>query len=223
MIRVSLAFALQEMERENLNTWILLDGARELSRNDDKGCPIGPSIASLRDCAESMSGDTLTIKATKAGGTKAISRIFFVNLSQPYSVSARGGNGIGATPWGAPASVYQELADLKLKLGILEIVKPLQDKILALESKDQDIGGWVDRLTPVLQPYADKFFGVERAAVHLTGAPVDAEEVTRRTNEALRLLFTADADALLVLEKIAKLASSNPATYNQYKPMILAM
>ena len=225
MIKVGLNFALTAMERDNLNCWILLDGARELDRQDDKSAPIAQSLDALRNAVEGMRGDTLTIKATKEGA-KAALKTFFVDLSAGSSgVGAKSlVNGLGSVP----NSVWDQLAELKAKIAVQEATAHLQKQLDELNQKsisgwDDKIGAWVDRLAPHfaphLAPHISRLFGGVPPVANMAGVEHGTNE--ERLTQALKVWFEADPDALPLIERIARIAQDEPAKYRCYKPMLL--
>ena len=230
MIKLSLAYTLDAMRRDNLNCWHLLDGSRELARQDDKEQPIEESLDALKDAVGAMSGDVLTVKATKAGAGAAKMRTFFVNLSTAGNSYSRQPS--SSAPIHGPADLYQEIGNLKAELAARNVRDELQKRIDELErgSKRAD---WIE-IIKVMAPHVGPkvgqalsgligtFTGTAPGASALAGPPEgEAMQVTMPTGaaKALQRLYEIDPDFSTVLVKFAALAEDR-AKYTMLKGML---
>jgi hypothetical protein len=221
MIKISLSYLCDQMHRDNLNCWVLLDGKNEISRQDNADCPIDQSVDALAQAVDQMSGDMLTVKASKTGKGAAV-KTFFLNMGAGYRATNKSQ---AAQPVGAVHdSVYNELSELKAQLRANEVRDEMKKEIDALKqqiSVIDPITKYVDLLAPHFAPAINSYviskFGAP-GATHLAGNPDDREE---RLAKAISDIMGIDANALETIEAIAQIAVESPDTYFTYRKMLV--
>ena len=150
MIKLSYPFVVETMRRDGLNVWHLYDDKLELLRQDDREASIDHSLDKLTSAVNAMRGDTLTIKAGKAG-TKATLRTFYVDLSG-YN---QGSRNVGTPPAGSqvPSQLYEQLAAQQVKIAVDEVRAHMQREIDALKAaSDDSFIGFLERTSASWMP-----------------------------------------------------------------------
>ena len=228
-------FVIDAMRRDHLNCWILLDGKREILRQDDKDAELEASLDMLSNTVEHLQGDLLTITASKATGGKAAVRTFFVNMNAAHSGSM-GRISPGATGAG-DRDLYRELAAAQAQLAEMKMREHMQKEIDAMK---QAIAGpdrtteWIElaksyapHLGPKIGAALGAIIGATSHSTHLNGTPAeetitgDAMQVTMPAEAAMALqqLYEIDPDFSAVIVKFAKLAQDR-AKYSMLKGML---
>lgn len=233
MIFVKPQFIFDEMIRENLPFYEVMDGQTRIDECQDMNATPERSVEDLRECLESLTGGFVTIKiSAKTKKEKANGRDYSL---RSYNVKLGGTvnqvNGIGSASGDDYKSLHQEIASLKEQLIEAKYkheIAGLQEQINTIKNEKTDTVGQIAELLLTQYFAASQTANGQKPIVGIAGTaqPVTdalkANENKQRFTAAVKALQAIDSDFVSTLEALAKFAQQNTQQYISYTQLLKA-
>lgn len=228
--RLTIDRIIAQMRANDLRYFTVRDGGKDIFVQD-ANLDFSEVEKSLQDFVGNLEGDCVTIRAYNINKRSKAKGGQWNEMEWTCTIpGGRFERGKTATGGAANESLLREIHDLKLQMLRDEFTRKFEDV------QREKSSGTSEKIIGMLETHADKFLpvllglftGQTQPAAALAGpGETETEQVTvdqykQRLNAALRRIAEIDNEYLLVIEKIADIAQSDPAQYSMYRKALLA-